>query len=134
MPLRPVLLLAVVLFDAAAAPTSFGYRFAANGKCEAEPGDSPPRRVAGLVAPNITEFTTEFTCLSRSCGGRGSTAARGTRTFHFMPLCTDMEVLQWVRENDADGEAWWDEDCVRRNAAGPRKQEVLTWLDERTGP
>jgi hypothetical protein len=40
-----------------------------------------------------------------------------------------LEVLQWVRENDANGEAW-DEFCVRTHAAGPRKQEVLTWLDQ----
>jgi hypothetical protein len=39
------------------------------------------------------------------------------------------EVLQWVRENDANGEAW-DENLVRRHAAGPRKQKVLTWLDQ----
>ena len=40
-----------------------------------------------------------------------------------------LEVLQWVRENDLTGEAW-DEDRVRTFAGGPRKQEVLTWLDE----
>ena len=40
-----------------------------------------------------------------------------------------LEVLQWVRENDETGEAW-DEDLVRFCAGGPRKQEVLTWLDE----
>ena len=39
-----------------------------------------------------------------------------------------LEVLQWVRENDATGEAW-DEDNVRAHAGGPRKQEVLTWLN-----
>ena len=44
-----------------------------------------------------------------------------------------LEVLQWVRENDATGEAW-DERLVRANAAGPRKQEVLTWLDELSAP
>jgi hypothetical protein len=42
-------------------------------------------------------------------------------------------VLQWVRENDATGEAW-DEIRVRYHAAGPRKQEVLTWLDELGAP
>jgi hypothetical protein len=36
--------------------------------------------------------------------------------------------LQWVRENDANGEAW-SVIRVRTYAAGPRKQEVLTWLD-----
>jgi hypothetical protein len=44
-----------------------------------------------------------------------------------------LQVLQWVRENDATGEAW-DADLVRRNARGPRKQEVLTWLDGLTAP
>jgi len=40
-----------------------------------------------------------------------------------------LEVLQWVRENDATGEVWYEEE-VRLFAAGPRKQEILTWLDE----
>ena len=43
-----------------------------------------------------------------------------------------LEVLQWVRENDAAGKVW-DEDDVRTHAAGPRKQEVLTWLDGLSG-
>jgi len=34
-----------------------------------------------------------------------------------------------MRENDATDEAW-DERLVRAYAAGPRKQEVLTWLDQ----
>ena len=37
-----------------------------------------------------------------------------------------LEVLQWVRENGATG-AVWNETRVRRHAAGPRKQLVLTW-------
>jgi hypothetical protein len=44
-----------------------------------------------------------------------------------------LEVLQWVRENDPTGEAW-NERLVRRHAGGPRKQEVLTWLDELNAP
>jgi hypothetical protein len=44
-----------------------------------------------------------------------------------------LEVLRWVRENDANGEVW-NENTVRAQAAGLRKQEVLTWLDELTGP
>jgi len=40
-----------------------------------------------------------------------------------------LEVLQWVRENDAAG-AVWSERRVRQFAGGPRKQEVLSWLDE----
>ena len=44
-----------------------------------------------------------------------------------------LEVLQWVRENDATGEAW-DERLVRTLARGLRKQEVLTWLDQRRVP
>ena len=44
-----------------------------------------------------------------------------------------LAVLQWIRENDATGEAW-DENCVRTHAGGPRKQEVLTWLDELSAP
>jgi hypothetical protein len=43
-----------------------------------------------------------------------------------------LEVLQWVRENGAHGAAW-NEDEVRRYAAGPRRQEVLTWLDGLSG-
>jgi hypothetical protein len=44
-----------------------------------------------------------------------------------------LEVLQWVRANDATGEAW-DKDLVRAHAGGPRWQEVLTWLDGLTAP
>ena len=44
-----------------------------------------------------------------------------------------LEVLQWVRENDATGEAW-NENIARDHAAGPRKQEVLTWMDELSAP
>jgi hypothetical protein len=44
-----------------------------------------------------------------------------------------LEVLQWVRENDATGEVW-NENDVRTHAFGPRKQEVLTWLDELGAP
>ena len=44
-----------------------------------------------------------------------------------------LEVLQWVRENDATGEVW-SEVRVRNYASGPRKQEVLTWLDELSAP
>jgi hypothetical protein len=40
-----------------------------------------------------------------------------------------LAVLQWVRENDATGEVW-NEDRVRNWSGGPRKQEVLTWLDQ----
>jgi len=42
-------------------------------------------------------------------------------------------VLQWIRENDTNG-AVWNEDDVRRYAAGPRKQDVLTWLDGLSAP
>jgi len=38
-----------------------------------------------------------------------------------------------VRENDATGEVW-DENTVRTNASGPRKQEVLAWLDQLSAP
>jgi len=44
-----------------------------------------------------------------------------------------LEVLQWMRENDATGGAW-NEDRVRAFAGGPRKQEVLTWLEELSAP
>jgi hypothetical protein len=44
-----------------------------------------------------------------------------------------LAVLQWVRDNDTTGNVW-DEDLVRRFAGGPRKQEVLTWLDELNAP
>jgi hypothetical protein len=47
-----------------------------------------------------------------------------------------LEVLQWMRENDADERRGrvWDEFLVRAYADGPRKQEVLTWLDQLSGP
>ena len=91
------------------------------------------------------------------CSGRGSTAARGTIRHVRTLLCTDtcavpqwarehgcpwnshvfslaavggqLEVLQWVRDFDANGEVW-REDLVRHYAGGARKQEVLAWLDE----
>jgi hypothetical protein len=44
-----------------------------------------------------------------------------------------LEVLQWVRENDAAGEVWIER-LVRRHADGPRRQEVLMWLDGRSAP
>jgi hypothetical protein len=44
-----------------------------------------------------------------------------------------LEVLQWVRENDVTG-AVWSESRVRDYAGGPRQQQVLTWLDELSGP
>jgi hypothetical protein len=44
-----------------------------------------------------------------------------------------LEVLQWMRENDATGNLW-SARLVRRHADGPRKQEVLTWLDELSAP
>ena len=44
-----------------------------------------------------------------------------------------LEVLQWVRHNDANS-AVWDERLVLRHADGPRKQEVLAWLDELSAP
>jgi len=39
-----------------------------------------------------------------------------------------LEVLQWMRKNDATGEVW-DDRRVRFYTGGPRRQEVLTWLD-----
>jgi hypothetical protein len=44
----------------------------------------------------------------------------------------ELEVLQWVRENATT--QVWNEDDVRRFAGGPRKQEVLTWLNELSAP
>jgi len=38
-----------------------------------------------------------------------------------------------VRENDATSEVW-NELLARIHAIGPRKQEVLTWLDELGAP
>jgi hypothetical protein len=43
-----------------------------------------------------------------------------------------LEVLQWVRENDATRHVW-NERRVRLFAGGPRKQEVLAWLDDLSG-
>jgi len=37
-----------------------------------------------------------------------------------------------VRENDAISEAW-NENHVRTFAVGPRKREVLMWLDQISG-
>ncbi len=37
-----------------------------------------------------------------------------------------LEVLQWMRENAGE---MWNEDDVRAHAVGPRRHEVLTWLD-----
>jgi hypothetical protein len=44
-----------------------------------------------------------------------------------------LEVLLWMQENDTTGEVW-NENTVRAYAGGPRKQEVLTWLDELSAP
>jgi len=44
-----------------------------------------------------------------------------------------LEVLQWLRENEAPDNAW-NEYLVRTYAGGPRKQEVLTWLDGLSAP
>ena len=45
-----------------------------------------------------------------------------------------LEVLQWVRKNDASGEVWSENHVRLWCAAGPREQEVLTWLDELNAP
>ena len=46
-----------------------------------------------------------------------------------------LEVLQWVSENDATGKVWNEsaKSIVRRSAMGPRKKEVLAWLDGLSG-
>ena len=54
-------------------------------------------------------------------------------TCTYAAIAGQLEVLQWVRENDATGEVW-EERLVRTHASGPRKQEVLTWLDELGAP
>ena len=50
-------------------------------------------------------------------------------TCMYAAVAGQLEVLQWVREHDTTGDVW-DEDLVRDHAKGPRKQEVITWLDE----
>ena len=45
-----------------------------------------------------------------------------------------LEVLQWVRENNATGDVWSENRVRLWCAAGPREQEVLTWLDELIAP
>ena len=60
-------------------------------------------------------------------GGRVIQGLHGLR--HHRAYGGHLEVLQWVRENDATGETW-NEDRVRRYACGPRQQEVLTWLGQ----
>ena len=69
----------------------------------------------------VLKWTREQDCPwdSASCGG----AAAGGH----------LEVLQWVLENDATGNVW-SERLVRCHADGPRKQEVLMWLDELSAP
>ena len=57
----------------------------------------------------------------------------GSETCSFAARAGQMEVLQWVRENDATSEVW-NELLARIHAIGPRKQEVLTWLDELGAP
>jgi hypothetical protein len=42
-------------------------------------------------------------------------------------------VLQWVRANDATGETW-DKNTARTYATGPKKQEVLAWLNGLNAP
>ena len=54
-------------------------------------------------------------------------------TCMFAAMNGHLEVLQWVRENDPTGEAW-NENTVRTHAGGPRKPEVLTWLDQLSAP
>jgi hypothetical protein len=90
------------------------------------------------------------------CSGYGSTTARGIGGHRHGQLSAgtcrcysghgsmaytcihaamggQLEILQWVRENDTTSEVW-DERCVRLFAAGPRKLEVLTWLDQLSAP
>ena len=50
-------------------------------------------------------------------------------TCMYAAMSGQLEVMQWMRDNDTNGEVW-SEDLVRYHASGPRKQEVLTWLDE----
>jgi hypothetical protein len=56
-----------------------------------------------------------------------------SRTCTFAAAAGQLEVLLWVRENDATGEAW-ENNTVHTHAGGPRKQEVLAWLDELSAP
>jgi len=49
------------------------------------------------------------------------------QTCSYAAMFGQLEVLQWARENDVAGEVW-SENTVRNYAAGPRKQDVLTWL------
>jgi hypothetical protein len=41
--------------------------------------------------------------------------------------------MQWMQVNDVTRQAW-DERLVRTYAKGPRKREVLTWLDQLSVP
>ena len=61
---RRVLLVAAVLCSAALVD---GYRLV-DGKCVEEEGDSPPRRVAGFVAPNITGLDGKSRATRGGCG------------------------------------------------------------------
>ena len=50
-------------------------------------------------------------------------------TRRYAAMHGQLQVLQWVRENDATSEVW-TEGRVRTFAAGLRMQEVLTWLNK----
>jgi len=77
-----------------------------------------------------------FTCAYAADGGhlevlqwaREHGCPWGSGTCLYAAVYGQMEVLQWVRENVATGQVW-NEDDVRRFAGGPRKLEVLAWLD-----
>jgi len=60
---------------------------------------------------------------------RGHDCPWDSDTCEYAAKAGQLEVLQWVRENDATG-AVWNEIRVRTFAGGPRKQGVLTWLDQ----
>jgi hypothetical protein len=58
-----------------------------------------------------------------------STCANTAWTLERAASDGQLEVLQWIRANDTDGDIW-DEVTVRRfgDHRSPRKQEVLRWL------
>jgi len=83
-----------------------------------------------------------YTCAFAASGGhlsvlqwaRQNGCPCHAHTCTYAAMSGQLEVLQWVRENDATGGAVWNEQLVRTHASGPRRQEVLTWLDQLSAP
>ena len=58
-------------------------------------------------------------CMGAVAGGAGAGCPWNSATCRFAARAGHLEVLQWVLENDATGEAW-HEDNMRTFDTGPR--------------